>query len=329
MKSFKKILVPTDFSESGIAAYTHAQEIAKSFGAVVDFVHVIPTLKYFNESLSKLGVPLDDGDLYPTIQKETKHRLNGIMNDYIAEEHRGKVITRIERKAWHAITETAKAEGHDLVLMASRGQHESELLRGGTTEKVIRHSEVPVYSVNKRLSPDGFKKIVMPTDGSSVSFSALPVALSMALIYDADLTLLHISELYGKGIEEMDTPDSGNSEDEQKYQAVIDKLEDYLIDQKLDHVQIVRGDVDFEDQLMLSEGESQRRIGLFTVIEKDVSAHNRIAEYAAENADMVVMATHGHSGFAHFLLGSTTEKVVHHLNLPVVTVKPSAELLKR
>jgi nucleotide-binding universal stress UspA family protein len=38
-------------------------------------------------------------------------------------------------------------------------------------------------------------------------------------------------------------------------------------------------------------------------------------------ADMIVMATHGHTGLKHLMLGSTAEKVVRHSKCPVLTVK--------
>lgn len=38
-------------------------------------------------------------------------------------------------------------------------------------------------------------------------------------------------------------------------------------------------------------------------------------------ADMIVMATHGHSGLAHILIGSTTENVVRHAKTPVLSIK--------
>lgn len=329
MKTFKKILVPTDFSESAIAAYTHAQEIAKKYGAKIDFIHVIPTLKYFNESMANLGVPLDmdTEELYPTIQKETIHRLKEIMDDYISDACKGEAIAKVDRKASHAITEVARSEGHDLIVMATRGQHNSELLRGTTTEKVIRHSDIPVFTVNKRLSTDGLKRILLPTDGSSISFSAIPIALSIADVYDSEITLFHVSELYGADIGESEKNPMATDE-ENRYEAIIDRLEDYLADSDLDNIQLLRGEVNFEDQFVITENASSRTINFYTVIEKDVSAHHGIEEYAADNADAVVMATHGRSGLAHFFLGSTTEQVARHLDLPVVTVKPEKDVLK-
>ena len=50
------------------------------------------------------------------------------------------------------------------------------------------------------------------------------------------------------------------------------------------------------------------------------SPHTVITEYAEENADVIVMATHGREGIEHALLGSVTEKVVRTAPVPVLTV---------
>lgn len=39
------------------------------------------------------------------------------------------------------------------------------------------------------------------------------------------------------------------------------------------------------------------------------------------NADLIVIATHGHSGFKHLTLGSTTEKIIRHAKCPVLVVR--------
>lgn len=49
-----------------------------------------------------------------------------------------------------------------------------------------------------------------------------------------------------------------------------------------------------------------------------------VAHAKAMAADLIVIATHGSSGLDHFLLGSTTEKVLRLASCPVLTVTPSA-----
>jgi len=47
-----------------------------------------------------------------------------------------------------------------------------------------------------------------------------------------------------------------------------------------------------------------------------------ICKYAAEHdCDLIIMATHGRTGLAHMLLGSTTEQVVRHAPCPVLTLR--------
>ncbi len=47
-----------------------------------------------------------------------------------------------------------------------------------------------------------------------------------------------------------------------------------------------------------------------------------ITELAQEiDSDLIVMTTHGLTGFEHFLIGSVTEKVLRLSPCPVLTVK--------
>ncbi len=48
-----------------------------------------------------------------------------------------------------------------------------------------------------------------------------------------------------------------------------------------------------------------------------------IVNYAKEqDIDLIVIGTHGHTGFTHLLLGSTAEKIVRLATCPVLTVHP-------
>lgn len=329
MKAIKKILVPTDFSENAQLAYRHAQEIAHRVGAKVDFIHIIPTLTYFHKSLSSMQAPLDvDEELYPTAQKEAVHQMEKAMDDYISEETKGEVICKIERKPSTAIAEFAQQNNYDLIVMPTKGHHKSSLMRGSTTNKIVRHSSVPVFTVDEGLHAEGLKEIMIPTDGSELSFTALPMALTLASIYDANITLYHVQELYGSPLDS-DSRDPKKSDKQNIYESLMDRLDDFLAAEDVDNVKIARGDEKFRDQLVISDNASSRRINLYTAIERVVSAHLGIEDYADEHADVVVMATHGHSGFAHLLLGSTTEKVAQSLSTPVVTVKPDAKKLSK
>jgi nucleotide-binding universal stress UspA family protein len=46
-----------------------------------------------------------------------------------------------------------------------------------------------------------------------------------------------------------------------------------------------------------------------------------VREAEERGADLIAMGTHGRSGVAHLLLGSTAERVVQHAKCPVLTVR--------
>jgi nucleotide-binding universal stress UspA family protein len=52
-------------------------------------------------------------------------------------------------------------------------------------------------------------------------------------------------------------------------------------------------------------------------------AVEEIVKYAKDQEiDLIVIGTHGHTGFAHLLLGSIAEKVVRMATCPVLSVHP-------
>ena len=322
MIELKKILVPTDFSKGAEVAYPIAQNIADTFGGVIDFIHIIPTIKYFNESLKRLGVPLDmNKDVYPQIIDEAELKISKAMNQYLKERNKGKHIIKVERRPAEAITDFAVKNGYDMIIMGSKGKHESGLIRGGTNERVIRKSKVPVFSIDSRFDKNNLKNVVLTTDTSELSLSAFPLALSIADTFEADLTLFHVIELYGNVSEEIPrNPVKG--EMISIYEGMIDRINHYLNKRKLDNIHVQRTGVTFEDEVVITEGDQSRTVQLFTKIEKGISAHYEIEAYAADSADLLVMATHGHSGLAHLILGSTAEKVAQYVNKPVITIRP-------
>lgn len=96
----------------------------------------------------------------------------------------------------------------------------------------------------------------------------------------------------------------------------------------MSNISVERTPEAFTDKIVLRREGSEKTFPLKTVITRGVSAHYEIERCAPEHADLVIMTTHGYSGLAHFFLGSTTEMVVRHVQIPVVTQKPSREVLK-
>jgi nucleotide-binding universal stress UspA family protein len=50
--------------------------------------------------------------------------------------------------------------------------------------------------------------------------------------------------------------------------------------------------------------------------------HETIVKYATDReADLIVVGTHGHGIVGHILMGSTTERILHHAPCPVLVVR--------
>ena len=53
------------------------------------------------------------------------------------------------------------------------------------------------------------------------------------------------------------------------------------------------------------------------------SPGSTIANYAKETkADLIAIATHGHSGLRHVLVGSVTEFIVREVEVPILMIRP-------
>lgn len=328
MIRFNKILVPTDFSKGAESAYAAAQKIADTFGGKVDLFHVVPTIKYLAESAKRLGTPIDmNKDVYPKVFEEAEHKLEKAMNEYFKDETKGDCKVMIDRKPSETISEYASKQNYDLIVIGAKGKDLTSMVRGSTTEKVIRKSKVPVFSIEGRLNEHDIKNIVVPTDGSNLSFAAFPMAVALADTFNAKLTLFQVLELYGNSVLG-NMPQPSRDEVVAVYEEVVKRLKQFLEDQGIESIHIQRSGVSFEDEVTIEDGGQSRTIALETKVERGVSAHYEIESYAADHADLVIMATHGHSGFAHLILGSTAEKVAQYVKKPVITVRPEKNLLK-
>ena len=71
----------------------------------------------------------------------------------------------------------------------------------------------------------------------------------------------------------------------------------------------------------LAERLRRRRIAARTLLESGVPYQVIVDTARRARADMIIMATHGRTGFAHLLLGSVTEKVVRTATCPVLTLR--------
>ena len=72
---------------------------------------------------------------------------------------------------------------------------------------------------------------------------------------------------------------------------------------------------------MLIKNEIGNRVKARSMV-RTGKAFNEIDQYAKEeDIDLIIIATHGHSGMEHVLFGSTAEKVIRYAPCPVLVVR--------
>ena len=146
MFAVKKILCPSDASESANQALEVAIEVAEQYNAKLYGLQVVtevPTLTDTGPPMSGLDIPKYEEELRKGAQEALKELVRGKVPDNI------EVETFIEMgKAAEVIITFAKEKQIDLIVMATHGRSGlSHLLLGSVAEDVIRHSPVPTLII--------------------------------------------------------------------------------------------------------------------------------------------------------------------------------------
>lgn len=140
------------------------------------------------------------------------------------------------------------------------------------------------------------KKILVPIDFSDYSKNALKYAAQFASNFKAKIFLVYVVE------------------------PMI-----YPADFSMGQVAIPSAEIDLhsraEEELQKLAAELDNSLEVETVI-KTGKPFVEINETAVEkDIDLIIIATHGHTGVEHLLFGSTAEKVVRKAPCPVLTLR--------
>lgn len=145
-----------------------------------------------------------------------------------------------------------------------------------------------------------YQQILVPTDGSAAANSAINHAIDIADTRGATVHALYViptDELrFGRKSDEVKQLEAGNFEGHPEA-----------------HTRAKNATHDVVAAATEANVEATKAIVAGT-------PHTEIVEYArANDIDLIVMGTHGHSGVGRLLLGSTTERVIRKTSVPVLT----------
>ena len=192
----RKILFPTDFSETANNAFLYALSLAESQDAIVYVLHVYE-LPIINGGLSagliqnvydtvKLGQFENFKDNIPQLRKIAEdHGLGHINMKFILEEGNFLYILR----------ETVREENIDFVVMGTTGNSGIEkFVFGSNTINAITSLKIPILSVPDQIQFKGINKIGFTTVFDSKDKDSLYYLAEVTNRHNAVIKCLHVSK---------------------------------------------------------------------------------------------------------------------------------------
>ena len=152
----KRILVPTDFSETSAAALTYGVAFARAFDATLFVLHVAVHHEF--EAIVESQRVVDDalGWVVPSIEPgaTVRHAAEELLAKSLTpQDARGLSVEYVLldgglRGAHAEIMNYAKAQDIDLIIMGTHGRGRvAHMLMGGTAEHVVRAAPCPVLTI--------------------------------------------------------------------------------------------------------------------------------------------------------------------------------------
>jgi len=146
-----------------------------------------------------------------------------------------------------------------------------------------------------------YKKLLVATDGSTLSKKAVRSAVELAASLDADLVALYVVPNYPvsyfEGGVTISTQEIARTEKQwaDQGQAIVDAVK------------------------ATAEARGLKAKGI--VARSNLVAEAILAAAKRNKCDLIVMASHGHRGLKRILLGSETQHVLTHSSVPVLVLR--------
>jgi nucleotide-binding universal stress UspA family protein len=294
---FKRILVPLDGSPLAESALAPAILLAERFDAALLLVRAI---------LVHVFPGADPGPA----QLEALHEAERYL-DAIAHPIRDKgILVHISipyDSPAIGIADQAEFRHVDLIVMSTHGRKWPDtLLHPSVTMGVLEHTAAPILALKgagetqdelPRFMTDPHGPILVPTDGSSLAESALPLAEALAKTFGNPLLLVRVTEQPHIASASMESP------------MMLNKVEEWAEEETRSY--LLHKQQELAGRGLRAQTESATGSPV-AFIEECIRAHH---------AGLVVMASHGRNGLGRFLLGSVAQRVLRESNVPVLLAR--------
>jgi nucleotide-binding universal stress UspA family protein len=302
---FNKILVPLDGSKLAEKALPYAAEMVSKFGSHVTLLAAgaAPDTNQHDEAedyLRKTSASLEQ-----IVKKKTP-----AMKDNVTTAITGQ--TGFLNNAAIEILDYAQKQDMNMIIMATHGRTGiTRWMLGDTANKVAQAFSCPIMLIRAKTDVPAvirLRKILVPLDGSKEGEAVLSYVENLAEKLNPNIVLLNVVELLyhvyayeaavgygGAGIVRVPY----NPEEMKPFR---DTAEKYM--------------------RKISGRLAEKKIETSTEVRVGAPGDEIIEAEEEIGPDLVVMSTHGHSGFGRFDHGSITDKVLHGGNAPLLLVRP-------
>lgn len=277
-----QILVATDLSPRAAIAVDRAWEIAQDRGAALTILHVV-----------EFGLP---DQIAAKLKDLAEAEIRAHLSSKPAAGTMSVEVLIEFGKDWTEINNQAERLKVDLVILGQHHQFNAkDLFRGTTVERVVRKGNASVLVAKRNHSR--YENILLAVDFSVYSRRAAEFALRF--FPSARFHLIHAYDIPFRSLMSGVATRSGSIfENEQRFRTMLCReADDFLCGLDLDGS---------NTQTLIREGDPTE------VIAKAV---------ASQNADLLVLGTHGRTGVAHALLGSVAETFLNNPPCDVATVR--------
>lgn len=287
-----QLVACVDDTEQAGAVSAQALAIACSLGLEVTFARVIEAPDHFASPADPV-----EWQLRRRAQSETLRKF--------ADRDEDEVLANSVLLAGVPADELSDwAQDHGATMLAmGRGRSEKAGSLGSTAHALLERADHSLLLVpSGPPGKGGYRRIMVPIDGSARSDSVLPIALRIARTHAADLILAHV-------VPRVDVLGAHRSSQVEHLCTQIDAHNKRNADHHLEE---------------LSKRSIEDNVEISTIIRGPGDPRALLLDLAVEEqADLIVMASHGNTGLEDVACGSVTEYFARHAPVPILIVRPN------
>lgn len=283
MLDIKRILIPTDFSDTANLALDHAVNLARLVDAQITLMHVVSTFAF------RVNLPEVDFD------ESQNSKLSGAVGNklsQIAEEITSKYGIKVNTlvtsgRIREEVVRLADEIDADIIILGTHGVSGlKEFFMGSNAFRIVSEAGCPVLSIQDSDREIGFRNIVVPIDNSFHSREKLGLSVRMAQTYNAKLFVCGLRS-YDHNDEDLNA----------KFRMKMKQVEDYLKEKE----------VEFTTTTLFCSNIAKATMDYAAEVD----------------SDLIIIMNEQEINSTGFFMGPYAQQVVNHSKIPVLSIRPT------